>query len=416
MKKNRILVLSSLVSLIPLASISVVSCNKKKTEENVNTKPEEDVNAKLTEAVKAFNSSNEETSKIFKPKGTISTVEASSITTEEQLLKYFDFIGKIEGITYTFKSATPFTNDPTILVVTYELSYKTAQKQTGTIYLKGFKSKIDNILPPNTPDIPEGEVDQDQNAGTGGGGDNSGGGSGGNGGDTGNGGTTDPTGILTIEGSQLGATHTDKSVWTNIWTWGSNLSNNIAHYKFVAQKEDGTKEVIPNDYFKVQQVGEGNGYVYFTQRQVDGGRHNELFNWMLEQLGKKRYDAILVVPAGNNIKPSNPTPAPSQPDSTQPKITTFKLEKTWIGATQKRAIVVNGQNLPSNWSKYKLVWKLGSGDNTIPSNYFRNSIYDKANYQVFVLQDWVDEKFVKAFDELLQKQQQPMEFFDLTLV
>ncbi|MBR3199640.1 MAG: hypothetical protein IKG27_06520 [Bacilli bacterium] len=209
MKKNRILVLSSLVSLIPLASISVVSCNKKKTEEDVNTKPEtkpeEDVNAKLTEAVKAFN---------FIKKGTISDdqlkgVEASSITTEQQLLQYFDFVGKIEGITYTFIKAEPFKNDPTYLVVTYEFSYKTAQKQTGTIYLKGFKSKIDNILPPNIPDIPGGEVDQDQNQnpGTGGGTGGSGGGG------TDNGGTTNPTeGILTIRGSQLGATHTDKSV------------------------------------------------------------------------------------------------------------------------------------------------------------------------------------------------------------
>lgn len=406
MKKNRILVLSSLVSLIPLASISVVSC-KKKTEE--------DVNAKLTEAVKVFNSNKD----IFKLKGTISEVEASSITTEKQLLEYFDFIGKIEGITYTFKSATPFPNDPTILVVTYELSYKTAQKQTGTIYLKGFKSKIDNILPPDTPAIPDGEVDQDQNAGTGG--DNSGGGTGGSGGGTGNGGTTvDPTeGILTIRGSQLGATHTDKSVWTNIWTWGSNLSNNIAHYKFYAQKEDGTKEEIPNNYFKVQQVGEGNGYVYFTQTKKDGGEHIELFNWMLEQLGKKRYDAILVVAAGNNIKPSNPTPSPTTPDSTTPQITTFKLEKTWIGATQERAIVVNGKNLPSNWSKYKLVWKLDSGDNQqkeIPSNFFRDSIYKEGGYQVFVLQKWVSEEFVKVFDYLLQKQQQPKQFFDLTLV
>lgn len=400
MKKNRILVLSSLVSLIPLASISVVSCKKKKTEE--------DVNAKLTEAVKVFNSNKD----IFKAKETISEVEASSITTEDQLLKYFDFIGKIEGITYTFKLATPFQNDPTILVVTYELSYKTAQKQTGTIYLKGFKSKIDSILPPDTPTIPDGELDQDQNAGNGG--DNSSGG-------TNNGGTTvDPTeGILTIRGSQLGATHTEKSVWTNIWTWGSNLSNNIAHYKFYAQKEDGTKEEIPNDYFKVQQVGEGNGYVYFTQTKKDGGEHIKLFNWMLEQLGKKRYDAILVVAAGNNIKPSNPTPSPTTPDSTAPQITTFKLEKTWIGATQERAIVVNGKNLPSNWSKYKLVWKLDSGDNQqkeIPSNYFRNSVYDKSGYQVFVLQKWVPEEFVKVFDYLLQKQQQPKKFFDLTLV
>lgn len=406
MKKNRILVLSSLVSLIPLASISVVSCKKKKTEE--------DVNAKLTEAVKVFNSNKD----IFKAKGTISEVEASSITTEKQLLEYFDFVGKLEGITYTFKSATPFQNDPTILVVTYELSYKTAQKQTGTIYLKGFKSKIDSILPPDTPTIPDGELDQDQNAGNGG--DNSGGGTGGSGGGTGSGGTTvDPTeGILTIKGSQLGATHSDKSVWTNVWTWGSNLSNNIDHYKFYAQKEDGTQVEIPNNYFKVQQVGEGNGYVYFTQTRKDGGEHNELFNWMLEQLGKKRFEAILVVAARNNIKPSNPTPTPT-PDTNSPQITTFKLEKTWIGASQERAIVVNGKNLPSNWSKYKLVWKLDSGDTQqkeIPSNFFRDSTYDKSGYQVFVLQKWVPEEFVKVFDYLLQKQQQPKQFFDLTLV
>ncbi|MBR3259157.1 MAG: hypothetical protein IKG09_00145, partial [Mycoplasmataceae bacterium] len=298
-------------------------------------------------------------------------------------------------------------------------SYKTAQKQTGTIYLKGFKSKIDSILPPNTPDIPGGEVDQDQNTGTGG--DSSGGSSGSGGGTGGDGGATvDPTeGILTIRGSQLGATYNGNSLWTNVWTWGSNLSNNIEHYKFYAQK-DGTQVEIPRDYFKVQQVGPGNGYVYFTQRkQPSGEGHIELFNWVLEQYGKKNFEAILVVAAKDNIKPSNPAPAPSTPDANTPQITTFKLEKTWIGANQERAIVVNGKNLPSNWSKYKLVWKLDSGDNQqkeIPSNYFRNSIYDKAGYQVFVLQKWVPEEFVKVFDYLLQKQQEPKQFFDLTLV
>lgn len=405
MKKNRILVLSSLVSLIPLASISVVSCNKKKTEE--------DVNAKLAEAVKAFNSNKD----IFKLKGTISTVKASSITTEAELLKYFDFIGKIEGITYTFIKAEPFKNDPTTLVVTYELSYKTAQKQTGTIYLRGFKSGIDNIITPDNP-IPDTEVDQDQNAGTGG--DNSGGGAGGSGGGTDNGGTTtDPTeGILTIRGSQLGATYNGNSLWANVWTWGSNLSNNIEHYKFYAQK-DGTQVEIPKDYFKVEKVGEGNGYVYFTQRKQPNGEHIELFNWVLEQYGKKNFEAILVVAARDNIKPSNPAPTPSTPDANTPQITTFKLEKTWIGANQERAIVVNGRNLPPNWSKYKLVWKLDSGDSQqkeIPSNYFRNSIYEKSGYQVFVLQKWVPEEFVKVFDYLLQKQQEPKQFFDLTLV
>ncbi|MBR2848920.1 MAG: hypothetical protein IKB83_00260 [Mycoplasmataceae bacterium] len=399
MKKNRILVLSSLVSLIPLASISVVSCNKKKAEE--------DVNAKLAEALKVFNSNKD----IFKLKGTISTVEASTITTEEQLLKYFDFIGKIEGITYTFKKAEPFKNDPTILVVTYELSYKTATKLTGTIYLKGFKTKIENIIP-DTPPIPDGEIDKDQNDGTGGG-------TGGSDGDTGNGGTTtDPTeGILTIRGSQLGATHSDKSVWTHVWTWGSNLSNNIDHYKFYAQKEDGEQVVIPNNYFKVEKVGEGNGYVYFTQRKVEGGEHNELFKWMLEQLGKKRFDAILVEAARDNIKPSNPPKQPTNPDETAPTITTFKLAKEWTGATQERAIVVNGRNLPSNWSKYKLVWKLeGTQQKPIPSEYFRNSIYEKSGYQVFVLKKSAPKEFVEVFDHLLQKQQEPKQFFDLTLV
>ena len=295
--------------------------------------------------------------------------------------------------------------------MTYELSYKTATKLTGTIYLKGFKTKIENIIP-DTPPIPDGEIDKDQNDGTGGG-------TGGSDGDTGNGGTTtDPTeGILTIRGSQLGATHSDKSVWTHVWTWGSNLSNNIDHYKFYAQKEDGEQVVIPNNYFKVEKVGEGNGYVYFTQRKVEGGEHNELFKWMLEQLGKKRFDAILVEAARDNIKPSNPPKQPTNPDETAPTITTFKLAKEWTGATQERAIVVNGRNLPSNWSKYKLVWKLeGTQQKPIPSEYFRNSIYEKSGYQVFVLKKSAPKEFVEVFDHLLQKQQEPKQFFDLTLV
>ncbi|MBR2999224.1 MAG: hypothetical protein IKF44_02390, partial [Mycoplasmataceae bacterium] len=52
----------------------------------------------------------------------------------------------------------------------------------------------------------------------------------------------------------------------------------------------------------------------------------------------------------------------------------------------------------------------------IPSEYFRNSIYDKSGYQVFVLQKWAPKELVDVFDYLLQKQQNPMEFFELTLV
>ena len=98
----------------------------------------------------------------------------------------------------------------------------------------------------------------------------------------------------------------------------------------------------------------------------------------------------------------------------QAKINTFKLQKTYGIAQYERAIAVNGTNLPSDWSRYDLKWR--STQEEIPSSLFRNSIYsDGGKYQVFVLKSTADKRLVEKFDELLSKQSNAKEFFDLTL-
>ena len=52
----------------------------------------------------------------------------------------------------------------------------------------------------------------------------------------------------------------------------------------------------------------------------------------------------------------------------------------------------------------------------IPSSLFRNSIYsDGGNHQVFVLKSTADKRIVEKFDELLSKQSNASDFFELTL-
>ena len=92
----------------------------------------------LSEAVSSFTI----TSKSGKP---VSEVLASSIETEKQLLEYFELGGKISGVTYTFKTSTPKTDEPTKLNVVYEIGYQ-GQKEDKTITLEGFKQQESSIL------------------------------------------------------------------------------------------------------------------------------------------------------------------------------------------------------------------------------------------------------------------------------
>lgn len=119
-KKLMLISTSSLLAVSPL--IATISCNNKSSSNNL-----------LSEAVDSF--------KITLKSGqNVSGVLASSITTEPQLLQYFELGGKINGVTYTFKTSTQNSSDSTKLDVVYEIEYQ-GQKNTKTITLEGFKQQ-----------------------------------------------------------------------------------------------------------------------------------------------------------------------------------------------------------------------------------------------------------------------------------
>ena len=121
MNKKLILIsTSSLLAVSPL--IVTISCNKT-----------EDVDKKLSEAVNSFTIT-------LKSGQDISNVLASQVNNETTLLQYFDLGGQITGVTYTFESATPVTNDSTKLNVIYKISYQ-GQEQQASIELSGFKQE-----------------------------------------------------------------------------------------------------------------------------------------------------------------------------------------------------------------------------------------------------------------------------------
>ena len=278
---------------------------------------------------------------------------------------------------------------------------------------------------PETPEIENPSVDQnnpsekpegDDSTGTGGsGGTGESGGSDGSGsGDDSNNNsdTTIERGIMSVKTSSLSYTADSSGKWwMNLWITGSNLSNNINHYKFYARDKNSNVE-IPNEYFNVQHVDAYGGYGYFTQRQVNGGQHNDLFNWMVDQFNKRNYGAIIVEPARENIKPTNVQQKPSTGEQ-EPVINSFRLQRTYGISEYERAIVVNGNNLPSDWSKYELKWK--ETNTKIPSSLFRDSIYNVGNYQVFVLKRTAAKEFVDQFDKLLSSQSAVAVSFELTL-
>lgn len=120
MSKKLILIsTSSLLAVSPL--IATISCNNKSSSSN----------NLLSEAVSSF-------AITLKSGQNVSGVLASSIQTEQQLLQYFELGGKINGVTYTFKSSTPQT-DSTKLDVIYTISYQ-SKSEEKTITLDGFKA------------------------------------------------------------------------------------------------------------------------------------------------------------------------------------------------------------------------------------------------------------------------------------
>lgn len=67
---------------------------------------------------------------------TISNIDPKSITNEETLKTYFDFVGKLEDVTYQFLSANPSGQNN--LEVKYTLSYE-GEDKVKTITLTGFR-------------------------------------------------------------------------------------------------------------------------------------------------------------------------------------------------------------------------------------------------------------------------------------
>lgn len=67
---------------------------------------------------------------------TISNIDPKSITNEETLKTYFDFVGKLEDVTYKFEEAKPSKQND--LEVKYTLSYE-GEDKVKTITLTGFR-------------------------------------------------------------------------------------------------------------------------------------------------------------------------------------------------------------------------------------------------------------------------------------
>lgn len=92
----------------------------------------------LANAVSQFNI-------VLKSNKTVSGVNASSINSESELLKYFNLVGQNgeEGFSYSFKEAKPSGNLSSKLDVTYEISFQ-GMKQTKHITLEGFNPTSTN--------------------------------------------------------------------------------------------------------------------------------------------------------------------------------------------------------------------------------------------------------------------------------
>ena len=92
----------------------------------------------LANAVSQFNI-------VLKSNKTVSGVNASSINSESELIKYFNLVGQNgeEGFSYSFKEAKPSGNLSSKLDVTYEISFQ-GMKQTKHITLEGFNPTSTN--------------------------------------------------------------------------------------------------------------------------------------------------------------------------------------------------------------------------------------------------------------------------------
>lgn len=81
----------------------------------------------------------------MKSNKTVSGVNASSINSESELLKYFNLVGQNgeEGFSYSFTEAKPSGNLSSKLDVAYEISFQ-GMKHTKHITLEGFNPTSPN--------------------------------------------------------------------------------------------------------------------------------------------------------------------------------------------------------------------------------------------------------------------------------
>ena len=121
MSKKTILSLAGLLSLSPIALITTISCT---------ANPSGETNEVLNSVISSF--------KLVK-KADISNILASSITTEEELNKYFLLDGKYQEYNYEFKNANVVNKND--LKVTYTITKKDNSMISGEkeIILSGFK-------------------------------------------------------------------------------------------------------------------------------------------------------------------------------------------------------------------------------------------------------------------------------------
>lgn len=82
---------------------------------------------------------------VLKSNKTVTGVNANSINSESELIKYFNLVGQNgeEGFSYSFKDAKPSGNLSSKLDVTYEISFQ-GMKQTKYITLEGFNPTSTN--------------------------------------------------------------------------------------------------------------------------------------------------------------------------------------------------------------------------------------------------------------------------------
>lgn len=134
MKKKKIFLKATLISsFLACSSFFILSC-KNNEDTAINNE-----NEKLESAFRDFNIKQ-------KSNADLNQILASSITTEQELLKYFVLLNQKENIDYVFNFSRVSNGNNTSLIVNYKIQNKTSLKSKNKEFiLNGFKN----------PDLPE---------------------------------------------------------------------------------------------------------------------------------------------------------------------------------------------------------------------------------------------------------------------